>query len=519
MSATLSEPVRRVRRDSWTRLLYLQLGAFAFFLYAFSPSINLLKDDLHLSAGVAGLHSTCYAVGVTVGGVTAPRYLRRVGGSRPALWWGLVCLSAAVAVFCAAPVLPVTLPAAAACGVFGCWLCIAVPAALARAHGPESGPAAITEANAVAAFVGIAAPLAVGGAAAAGIGWRVALLTVVPLNGLLYLVLGRVREPQWLVPDVEQVVFERELAIAHRESVGSVGAEAVARATVHAALPAPRPADHASTPALLPVSSADSPQVSAPSTTGSDLSVAASSPQVSAHSITSRDLPVAAPSPEASANPSLSLADPPPAPPLPPASTVRTLPRRFWLNQLAVVCAVSVEFCLTLWCATLLRDRAGLSAGLAATGVTAVVAGMAVGRAVGGPLALRMPIDRLIFASFGMNLLGFGVFWAAAQPVLMFAGLAVAGLGVALQFPLISARGIELSGGQAELAGAITMFGAGIAVGTGPFVLGFLSDRIGIHAAYLLLPVFIGVAAVAVVASASGDRDAGGRRRSETMAA
>lgn len=505
MSATPSESVRRVRRDSWTRLLYLQLGAFAFFLYAFSPSINLLKDDLHLSAGVAGLHSTCYAVGVTVGGVTAPWYIRRVGGSRPALWWGMVGLSGAVAVFCAAPVLPVTLPAAATCGIFGCWLCIAVPAALARAHGPESGPAAITEANAVAAFVGIAAPLAVGGAAAAGIGWRVALLTVVPLNGLLYLVLGRVREPQWLTPDIEQVVFEAELGA--RELAGNVAtditrrdsaaAEAVARTTAHAVLPMPRPADHASAPVLLPVASADS-------------------TQASAHSATSRDLPAAVPLPEVSVNPLLSIADPGLAAPSQPSS-VRTLPRRFWLNQLAVVCAVSVEFCLTLWCATLLHDRAGLSAGVATTGVTAVVAGMAVGRAVGGPLALRMPIDRLIFASFGANLLGFGIFWSAAQPVLMFAGLAVAGLGVALQFPLISARGIELSGGQAELAGAITMFGAGIAVGTGPFVLGFLSDQVGIHSAYLLLPVFIAVAVVAVAASAT--TAAGRVPASETMAA
>jgi fucose permease len=190
-------------------------------------------------------------------------------------------------------------------------------------------------------------------------------------------------------------------------------------------------------------------------------------------------------------------------------SAVRDLSRRFWLNQVAGVCAGAIEFCLTLWCATLLRDRAGLSAGVAATGVTAVVAGMAVGRAVGGPFALRVPIDRLILAAFGTNLVGFAIFWVTADPVLMFAGLAVAGLGVSLQFPLISARGIELSGGQAELAGAVNMFGSGIAVGTAPFALGFLSDRVGIHAAYLLVPVFILAAAAAV--AASGTRRVGVR--------
>jgi predicted MFS family arabinose efflux permease len=205
VSATPSEPVLRVRHDSWTRLLYLQLGAFAFFLYAFSPSIALLKDDLHISAGMAGLHSTCYAVGVTVGSLSTPWYIRRLGGSRPALWWGLVGLSLSVGLFCAVPALSVTLPAAAICGIFGAFLCIAVPAALSRAHGPETGPAAITEANAVAAFVGIAAPLAVGGADAAGLGWRTALLSVAPLSALLYVVLGRVREPEWCAGRPEPV--------------------------------------------------------------------------------------------------------------------------------------------------------------------------------------------------------------------------------------------------------------------------------------------------------------------------
>jgi fucose permease len=45
------------------------------------------------------------------------------------------------------------------------------------------------------------------------------------------------------------------------------------------------------------------------------------------------------------------------------------------------------------------------------------------------------------------------------------------------------------------------MFGSGLAAGTAPFVLGFLSDQVGIHSAYLMLPGFIVAAAVAIVAS------------------
>jgi predicted MFS family arabinose efflux permease len=416
--------VPRVQRDAWTRLLYLQLGAFAFFLYAFSPALGFLRDELHISAAVAGLHLTTYAVGVTVGGATAPWYITRAGGSRRAMWLGLLGLCVAVAVFCAVPLLAVTLPMAAVCGVFGSWLCIAPPAALARWHGPDAGPAAITEANAVAAVVGLVAPLAVGGAAAVGIGWRTALLAIVPLTAVLYALLGRVRDPGLLPPDLDQVVFE---------------------------------------------------------------AVNAESP------------------PDAAAGPD---------------NDWRSLPRLFWINQIAGVCVGAIEFSFTLWCATLLRDRAHLSDSAAATGVTALVAGMAVGRFAGGWLALRFSLDRLLFAAFTTSGLGFALFWLSAEPVPMFAGLAVAGLGMSLQYPLVSARGIRLADGRAELAGAVNMFGGGIAIGVAPFALGFLSDRIGIHDAYLLVPGFIAVAIAALAASRPRTGHASvGALASETIAA
>src|SRR5207248_3022093 len=82
----------------------------------------------------------------------------------------------------------------------------------------------------------------------------------------------------------------------------------------------------------------------------------------------------------------------------------------------------------TLWCATLLRDRAHMSDSAAATGDTALVAGMAVGRFAGGWLALRVSLDRLLFAAFATSALGFALFWLSAEPVSMFAGLAVAGM-------------------------------------------------------------------------------------------
>jgi fucose permease len=181
----------------------------------------------------------------------------------------------------------------------------------------------------------------------------------------------------------------------------------------------------------------------------------------------------------------------------------RTLSRLFWINQIAGICVGAIEFSLTLWCAKMLRDQGGVSPGLAATGVSAIVAGMAAGRAVGGWLALRFSMDKLLIAAFGTNMLGFAVFWITSMPAVMFVGLAIAGLGMSLEFPLVSARAIELAGGRAELAGAVNMFSSGIAIGGAPFLLGFLSDQIGIRSAYLLVPVLIAVAIAALLGSRS----------------
>ncbi len=65
----------RLHHDGTTWLLYAQYSIFGYFLYAFTPSVTLLRDDEHVSDAVAGLHGTCYAVGVVVLGLLAARIL------------------------------------------------------------------------------------------------------------------------------------------------------------------------------------------------------------------------------------------------------------------------------------------------------------------------------------------------------------------------------------------------------------------------------------------------------------
>ena len=76
---------------TWTA--YLQLAIYGYFLYAFTPSVNLLRDDEHTSRAISGLHGTGLAVGAMVAGLVAPRLSARLGRMR-SIWiaLGILCV-------------------------------------------------------------------------------------------------------------------------------------------------------------------------------------------------------------------------------------------------------------------------------------------------------------------------------------------------------------------------------------------------------------------------------------------
>jgi predicted MFS family arabinose efflux permease len=369
--------VTRLHRDRRTWLTYAQLGTYGYFLYGFGPALTLLREDVGFSRTVAGLHGTALAVGALLAALcVAPLSVRF--GRTAMIWAGLVLLCLGVAIFTAFTAVPLTLFGSFVTSFGGSFVVTCSSTVLAAVH-HESGPAAITEANAVAAGVGAIAPLVVGASVAVSLGWRAAVLVVIPI----------------------------------------VAVEAVAgrRAAV---VPRPEPAYG--------------------------------------------------------------------------GGRAARLSRRYWVSWVVVTAGIGVEFCLALWSADLLQHRTSLSRAAAAASVTALVAGMAVGRTFGGRLALRLPLDRLLVGAVGVNAVGFAVFWLATWPLLAIAGLAVAGLGVALYFPLGLARAIGASEGRPDQASARVGLGAALASGGGPFVLGALADHIGIHAAMLVVPALLVVA-------------------------
>jgi MFS family permease len=383
-----------LRRDGLTWLIYTQFIVFGYFLYGFTPSVTLLRDDEHVNDAIAGLHGTAYAIGVVIIGAIGARILSRTGRDL-GFWLFLATLAVGLGLYASVPVLPLTLVGAGIAGAGGSGVLLTASAALAEHHGP-AGPAALTQANALGAGVGLLAPLVIGVSVDIGYGWRPALLLVIPALLVLFAVrrafgpgLGGAPEP---LVDSEE------------------GAERV------------------------------------------------------------------------------------------------RLGRAYWLTWAVVVATVAIEFCMTLWSAQLLRDQAGLSRAAAATGVTAIVAGLAVGRALSYRLTASRSPDWLLARAFALNAIGFAVFWVAHNGVLAFVGLAICGLGMALQYPISVARAIGVAAGtgpdasrRANHASAAISLGSGVAVGIAPFLLGWLADMIGIRYAFLLVPLLIALAGVGLL--------------------
>lgn len=190
--------VPRLVRDRLTWVIYVQLALWCYFLYGFGPVAPLLRDELHISRTLASLHGTGFAVGGIIGGAVIPALTRRYGRNR-LIWGGLTLVSAAAVGMFAAHHLALTLACATLASFGGSLAVNGVVAALTEHHG-AAGPAAISEANAAAAAVGLVAPLVVGLAYGLGLGWRAGLVLVVVPTVLLAVFAG-VRAPEPLPHD------------------------------------------------------------------------------------------------------------------------------------------------------------------------------------------------------------------------------------------------------------------------------------------------------------------------------
>ncbi|MGK5442197.1 MFS transporter [Micromonospora sp. URMC 105] len=398
----------RLTHDRTTWLTYAQLGLWGFFLYGFGPVVPLLRDEQGTSAAVAGLHSTAIAVGALLGGALFAPLARRFGRGG-AIWVGLAGLAVGVTAFGLLRPLPATLAAVAVVATAGMMVVSGVAVVLTARHGPAA-PAALTEANAVCAGMGILAPLVIGFSVDAGAGWRPVMAVEVGLIALVALAarLLRVRPPQ---PAPATAAAANRVGVTASAAEGADG------------VPGPRSGAGASD----------------------------------------------------------------------------GLPRAYWIAWVLMSVTGSIEVCLSLWTADVLRSHAGMTAASASAAVAAIVCGMFLGRLVGGRIALRWPPAPLLLGALTVSLVGFALFWLAPVGWLAVTGLVVLGLGNALHYPLAISIALAVAGAAADKAAGWSAYSMGVGFGIAPVALGAVADGIGPHLAFLLLPAFIAAALLLTV--------------------
>ena len=126
---------------------------------------------------------------------------------------------------------------------------------------------------------------------------------------------------------------------------------------------------------------------------------------------------------------------------------------------------------------------------------------MLLARFGGSRLTRVIPGAIVLAGSLVVALIGFPLFWLAPLPFLRLVGLFVVGLGLANVYPLGVALATRVVPGEADRASARTAVAGGLSALVAPFILGALSDHIGIVAAFgvalpmLLLALLFAVAA------------------------
>ena len=186
------------RRDRATWVCYLLLGYFSLMVGATGALLPSLRLELGLTFTQASQHPSVYAVGLLLASFVTGRLSSRLG-SRTLLWGGAVGMAAGAAVVMAAPSFFWSLFGFFLMGGLGALTLIEVSATLSALHGPNRARA-IGEANVLASFCTVLAPLCVGGAVATGLGWRVGVGLVPAALLVIGAVFWRTPVPQTAPP-------------------------------------------------------------------------------------------------------------------------------------------------------------------------------------------------------------------------------------------------------------------------------------------------------------------------------
>ena len=158
-----------------------------------------------------------------------------------------------------------------------------------------------------------------------------------------------------------------------------------------------------------------------------------------------------------------------------------------WRRWAVIVLAVSAEFCFWTWGAARLVDS-GVEVDTASGLAASFAIGMAVGRLIG-----PRSVGRLGPVSLGALVCGTAtliVIPDVSAPLLVVA-MTVAGLGIAVLYPVSLARLLDDPALPEARLIALAAYASGVAITVTPTVLGALDRLIEIRYAFILVPVFL----------------------------
>ena len=187
--------------------------------------------------------------------------------------------------------------------------------------------------------------------------------------------------------------------------------------------------------------------------------------------------------------------DPMPAKEDGPRPRARDLPPRYWAFWALVSLGVASEWSIGYWGADFLAGGTGLSRSGAAAALTVFFAAMLAGRVAGSRLAHILRPTVLLAATLGVALVGFPLFWSSAGTAVTLTGLFVTGFGIGSVYPLGVAAALASAPDKTDAAAARLAVAGGGAVLLSPLALGSLADRVGIGAAFGIVPPMLLVAA------------------------
>ena len=189
-------PTTTYKRDKVFWLAALQTGAFGIFMGGFGPALPLLQEAQGTSAAIAGLHGTALGVASIIAGAFNAHIVHRYG-RMTTVWLGLITFNIGALGFVLFPRAWQTIFAIFIAGI-GLSVTVNNTFMKLSIHFADHSARATSQANGVNSAFVLLGNFIIGVIASSSFSWKLGLLLCIPFTIVLYLLLGRQEEYEYI---------------------------------------------------------------------------------------------------------------------------------------------------------------------------------------------------------------------------------------------------------------------------------------------------------------------------------